>query len=46
MSRLKDVVQTVVLDFAPFYQTVVPLRDFPISKSADTNNCKPNNVEV
>lgn len=46
MLRFKDVVQTVVLDFPPFYRTVVPLRDFPIGKSADTNSCKTNNVEV
>lgn len=46
MLRFKDVVQTVVLDrFALFYRTVVPLRDFPIGKSADTNSCT-NNVEV
>lgn len=46
MLPFKDVVQTVVLDFTPFYRTVVPLRDFPIGKSADTHRCKTDNVEV
>lgn len=44
--HFKDVVQTVASDFAPFYRTVVPLRDFPIGKSADTDDCKTDNVEV
>lgn len=45
MLRFEDVVQ-MGLNFAPFYQSVVPLRDFPIGKSADINSCKMNNVEV